>query len=227
MNLVPKWELLDCWLHTNCSTAQDLLFEEVLSSHHQQDLVRKGGLEPPRFYPPDPKLSRSAGVEREREPAGEIPSKVEGSEEYWCERRDSNPHGFTRQILSLVRLPIPPLSHGPASTVYTDRQPSWIDDRRWSLWRNSRGLREGNSSILLRRVSFVFFFRSSQFHEHTPHILFPRCPRFRDRLNEQKTSAVLRVTLQRGRPRRRARQALSWLGNPVFQHFLECHQGLN
>jgi hypothetical protein len=31
---------------------------------------------------------------------------------FWCERGDSNPHGFTRQILSLVRLPIPPLSHG-------------------------------------------------------------------------------------------------------------------
>jgi len=28
----------------------------------------------------------------------------------WCERGDSNPHGLTRQILSLVRLPIPPLS---------------------------------------------------------------------------------------------------------------------
>ena len=28
----------------------------------------------------------------------------------WCERRDSNPHGLPRQILSLVRLPIPPLS---------------------------------------------------------------------------------------------------------------------
>jgi len=36
-----------------------------------------------------------------------------GSEELvsdWCERGDSNPHGFPRQILSLVRLPIPPLS---------------------------------------------------------------------------------------------------------------------
>src|SRR5215469_14160747 len=32
--------------------------------------------------------------------------------ESWCERGDSNPHGFPRQILSLVRLPIPPLSHG-------------------------------------------------------------------------------------------------------------------
>ena len=28
----------------------------------------------------------------------------------WCERGDLNPHGFPRQILSLVRLPIPPLS---------------------------------------------------------------------------------------------------------------------
>ena len=33
---------------------------------------------------------------------------------YWCERRDSNPHGFPRQILSLVRLPIPPLSRSKA-----------------------------------------------------------------------------------------------------------------
>ena len=31
----------------------------------------------------------------------------------WCERGDSNPHGLPRQILSLVRLPIPPLSHVP------------------------------------------------------------------------------------------------------------------
>src|SRR5574341_96437 len=29
---------------------------------------------------------------------------------YWCEGRDSNPHAFRRQILSLVRLPIPPPS---------------------------------------------------------------------------------------------------------------------
>ena len=33
-----------------------------------------------------------------------------GSIPGWCERRDSNPHGFTRQNLNLVRLPIPPLS---------------------------------------------------------------------------------------------------------------------
>jgi hypothetical protein len=34
----------------------------------------------------------------------------------WCERGDSNPHGFIRQILSLVRLPIPPLSQRPDYT---------------------------------------------------------------------------------------------------------------
>ena len=36
--------------------------------------------------------------------------KTEKAGTSWCERGDSNPHGFTRQILSLVRLPIPPLS---------------------------------------------------------------------------------------------------------------------
>ncbi len=44
----------------------------------------------------------------------EMPPKsktvVGGSGQGWCERGDSNPHGLTRQILSLVRLPIPPLS---------------------------------------------------------------------------------------------------------------------
>jgi Flagellar biosynthesis protein, FliO len=35
-------------------------------------------------------------------------------EDGWCERGDLNPHGFPRQILSLVRLPIPPLSRPPA-----------------------------------------------------------------------------------------------------------------
>src|SRR5262245_52211652 len=29
----------------------------------------------------------------------------------WCERGDSNPHTLRYQILSLARLPIPPLSH--------------------------------------------------------------------------------------------------------------------
>jgi hypothetical protein len=37
----------------------------------------------------------------------------------WCERGDSNPHGLPRQILSLVRLPIPPLSR---SESYTGRE---------------------------------------------------------------------------------------------------------
>jgi hypothetical protein len=56
----------------------------------------------------------------ERESAGEIPSEVEGSlREDWCERGDSNPHGFTRQILSLVRLPIPPLSQVGYNVDYT------------------------------------------------------------------------------------------------------------
>src|SRR5215510_3935831 len=62
-------------------------------------LVRKGGLEPPRFYPPDPKLSRFAGVSeagaRRRNPerSRRIPMIL-------VRKGDSNPHGFTRQILS-------------------------------------------------------------------------------------------------------------------------------
>jgi hypothetical protein len=43
---------------------------------------------------------------------------MERSAEDWCERGDSNPHGFTRQILSLVRLPIPPLSRFVESNTY-------------------------------------------------------------------------------------------------------------
>ena len=39
----------------------------------------------------------------------------------WCERGDSNPHGFPRQILSLVRLPIPPLSHMLFQSVNGER----------------------------------------------------------------------------------------------------------
>ena len=30
----------------------------------------------------------------------------------WCARRDLNPHGVTRRILSAVRLPVPPRAHG-------------------------------------------------------------------------------------------------------------------
>src|SRR5207249_3053047 len=52
-------------------------------------LVRKGGLEPPRFYPPDPKccvlLVRATGVE------------------------PASPCGH--KVLSLARLPVPPRPH--------------------------------------------------------------------------------------------------------------------
>jgi hypothetical protein len=67
---------------------------------------------PPRVSPPDPKLRRFAGVSeagaRSRNPERFV-RRISG-EGCWCERGDSNPHGFPRQILSLVRLPIPPLS---------------------------------------------------------------------------------------------------------------------
>jgi len=46
-------------------------------------------------------------------------------EEAWCERGDSNPHGFTRQILSLVRLPIPPLSHS-SNPIYPQPETSHV-----------------------------------------------------------------------------------------------------
>jgi hypothetical protein len=62
----------------------------------------------------------------ECESAAEIPSGARDLQTFtaknakkkcWCERGDSNPHGFTRQILSLVRLPIPPLSHEAGKAV--------------------------------------------------------------------------------------------------------------
>ena len=53
----------------------------------------------------------------------------------WCERGDSNPHGFPRQILSLVRLPIPPLSHlqlpHPAAFISLDANPHQAQLRPW------------------------------------------------------------------------------------------------
>ena len=55
----------------------------------------------------------------------------------WCERGDSNPHGFPRQILSLVRLPIPPLSHLGNQIIYgllsSGSSPSGVDVTRESL----------------------------------------------------------------------------------------------
>ena len=41
---------------------------------------------------------------------------------HWCERGDSNPHGLPRQLLRLVRLPIPPLSRMRRGTLA-----SWPD----------------------------------------------------------------------------------------------------
>ena len=38
----------------------------------------------------------------------------------WCERGDSNPHTFRYQILSLARLPIPPLSHSSENSTAVD-----------------------------------------------------------------------------------------------------------
>src|SRR5437870_843342 len=39
----------------------------------------------------------------------------------WCERGDSNPHTFRYQILSLARLPIPPLSQINQKASITQR----------------------------------------------------------------------------------------------------------
>ena len=51
--------------------------------------------------------AQTAATQAQPEPQVTKPESVSD----WCERGDSNPHGFPRQILSLVRLPIPPLSH--------------------------------------------------------------------------------------------------------------------
>jgi integrase len=55
----------------------------------------------------DQQLPQLAATQPQPEAQPENPKSASD----WCERGDSNPHGFTRQILSLVRLPIPPLSH--------------------------------------------------------------------------------------------------------------------
>ena len=74
-------------------------------SHREGECDRQGWREAhsaiPALYPSAhrPNVGHSGEVPRFRFPVS-----------HWCERRDSNPHGFPRQILSLVRLPIPPLS---------------------------------------------------------------------------------------------------------------------
>jgi hypothetical protein len=66
----------------------------------------------------------------------------------WCERGDLNPHGFPRQILSLVRLPIPPLSRIHEGDPYPARSTNtqWLHtpaDRKFtpssSVNRDHRG----------------------------------------------------------------------------------------
>src|SRR5579885_2509198 len=50
---------------------------------------------------------------------GEEPEPLCGGRgKTWCERGESNPHGFPRQILSLVRLPIPPLSQARCNEAF-------------------------------------------------------------------------------------------------------------
>ena len=39
-------------------------------------------------------------------------------ERFWCERGDSNPHGLPHWHLKPARLPVPPLSHVPATAQY-------------------------------------------------------------------------------------------------------------
>src|ERR1043165_1525041 len=46
----------------------------------------------------------------------------------WCERGDSNPHTFRYQILSLARLPIPPLS--PAKKRKEEKHTDLAADKR-------------------------------------------------------------------------------------------------
>jgi hypothetical protein len=82
----------------------------------------------------------------------------------WCERGDSNPHGLPRQILSLVRLPISPLSHSADSLHSQDYDnASEANSRRsrspgGTLLLSGHGLSravndEKRIGILLRRIA--------------------------------------------------------------------------
>ena len=58
----------------------------------------------------------------------------------WCEKGDSNPQGLPRQILSLVRLPVPPFSQADGKTADRTRALSAVAvdgeptrNRTWNL----------------------------------------------------------------------------------------------
>src|SRR5580704_12800050 len=60
----------------------------------------------------------------------------------WCERGDSNPHGLPRQILSLVRLPISPLSHFAGHEIDDNRRPLGLhEDGLGFVWNPGKYIR--------------------------------------------------------------------------------------
>jgi hypothetical protein len=76
----------------------------------------------------------------------------------WCERGDSNPHGLPRQILSLVRLPISPLSHSADSLHLQDHDnASEANSRCSSKPREKSVLHRGTTLVLAERVKAVPF----------------------------------------------------------------------
>src|SRR5215470_19727592 len=63
----------------------------------------------------------------------------------WCERGDSNPHTFRYQILSLARLPIPPLSQLNTSRVHT--LPACQTARELARWKRAYRCARSENSI--------------------------------------------------------------------------------
>src|SRR5213076_2216115 len=64
-----------------------------------------------------PVSERETSIEQTSAPGLEPRASDRSSEptENWCERRDSNSHGFPHWILSPARLPVPPLSPVPCA----------------------------------------------------------------------------------------------------------------
>jgi hypothetical protein len=92
---------------TNPGTAKENQKQILL-----QTVGAKGGTRTPTPYGARSYVEAFSGRER----SGSLLPKSRAKsrdllEKVWCERGDSNPHALRRQILSLVRLPIPPLSH--------------------------------------------------------------------------------------------------------------------